>query len=96
MYAVIFTSHRKGSADGYDAMAQRMETLSREQPGFVSIESVRSVDGRGITVCCWETIESLREWKKNLEHREAQTMGREKWYDSYHIRICKIEEEYGF
>jgi heme-degrading monooxygenase HmoA len=45
-------------------MAERMDALSREQPGFVSIESVRSADGRGITVCCWETLESLKEWKK--------------------------------
>ncbi len=96
MYAVIFTSQEKEQAEGYDAMAERMDALTRLQPGFVSIESARNEAGFGITVCCWETLDALKEWKKNLEHKEAQVMGREKWYESYRVRICTIEEEYGF
>jgi hypothetical protein len=30
------------------------------------------------------------------EHREAQQLGRERWYRSYRIRVCRVESGYGF
>jgi heme-degrading monooxygenase HmoA len=93
-YAVIFTSLRTEGDNGYSEMAEKMEQLARQQPGFLGIESAR--DGLGITVSYWESPEAIRNWKMNSEHLFAQQQGREKWYASYKVRICKVERDYGF
>ncbi|WP_421197136.1 antibiotic biosynthesis monooxygenase family protein [Aeromonas enteropelogenes] len=92
-YAVIFTSERTDVDEGYAAMAERMLTLARTQPGFLGVESAR--DGVGITVSYWRDLESIRHWKSDLEHREAQRLGREQWYRTFKTRIARVERDYG-
>lgn len=92
-YAVIFTSLRTDGDDGYGEMAQKMVELASQQAGFLGIESAR--EDVGITVSYWSSLESIKLWKANIEHREAQKAGREKWYSSFKIRIAKVERDYG-
>ncbi|MEL3927901.1 antibiotic biosynthesis monooxygenase [Aeromonas enteropelogenes] len=92
-YAVIFTSQRTDVDEGYAAMAERMLALARTQPGFLGVESAR--DGVGITVSYWRDLESIRHWKSDLEHREAQRLGREQWYRTFKTRIARVERDYG-
>ncbi len=92
-YAVIFTNHRTEVDEGYGAMADRMVELAADQPGFLGVESVR--DGLGITVSYWESLEAIKHWKQNAEHKEAQRLGHEKWYASFKLRIAKVERDYG-
>lgn len=94
--AVIFTSCRKMDVAGYDEMAERMNKLSRAQPGFLGIQSVREASGHGITVSYWKRLDDVANWKRNVEHREAQSKGKSNWYSGYEIRICKVEREYKF
>lgn len=93
-YAVIFTSQRKDGDDGYSEMADKMDELARMQPGFIDAESARDASGYGITVSYWESLEAIRSWKQNEEHLVAQEKGRQVWYESYKVRICKVEREY--
>ena len=52
--AVIFTSRRTvNDVDGYAAMAERMDALAAEQPGYRGIESVRDPGGLSITISYW-------------------------------------------
>jgi len=92
-YAVIFTSTRTEGDNGYSAMADAMEKLAETQPGYLGIESARSEIG--ITVSYWESLEAIKNWKENAQHLVAQKMGKEKWYEQYHLRIAKVEREYG-
>lgn len=95
--AVIFTNRRTGDDDeGYLAMADRMDVLAQEQPGYVGIESVRQPDGDGITVSYWADLAAARAWKANTEHLVAQHLGRTRWYDRYTVRIASVEREYSF
>jgi heme-degrading monooxygenase HmoA len=89
-YAVIFTSRRRSRDDGYAATAARMEELARQQPGFIGVESARGDDGLGITVSYWESLEAVAGWGRNAEHLLAQKYGREKWYESFTLRICAV------
>lgn len=91
-YAVIFTSLRTGVTEGYADTAERMIELAREQPGFLGIESARQAVG--ITVSYWASLEAIRSWKQDAEHRLAQQRGRTQWYESYKVRICKVERDY--
>lgn len=93
-YAVIFTSMRTDTADGYGEMAEAMVELAKTQPGFLGVESARNE--LGITVSYWESLEAIKNWKQNSDHLLAQRYGREKWYSHYKTRICKVERDYGF
>lgn len=92
-YAVIFTSLRTKGDHGYAEMATKMVQLALEQPGFLGVESAR--EDVGITVSYWSDLESIKKWKANLEHQEAQRLGHEKWYASFKTRISKVEHDYG-
>lgn len=93
-YAVIFTSFRTEGDHGYGEMARLMEELASTMPGFLGIESAR--DGLGITVSYWENTEAIQNWHQQSQHQLAQQKGYEIWYQSFKIRICKVEREYGF
>jgi heme-degrading monooxygenase HmoA len=92
-YAVIFTSHRTADENGYGKMAQKMVELAAKQPGFLGVESARQ--DVGITVSYWTDLDAIRNWKRNIEHRKAQKLGREKWYSAFKVRISKVERDYG-
>ncbi len=94
-YAVIFTARRAEGDHGYSAMAERMEKLAAEMPGYLGIESARNEDGFGITVSYWESEEAIASWKRNVDHLEAQRKGRADWYQDYRVRIAKVERVYG-
>jgi heme-degrading monooxygenase HmoA len=96
-YAVVFTSRRTAAdPDGYEATAERMVELAAGQPGFLGVESARGADGVGITVSYWDSPEAIRRWREHAEHRLAQQGGRATWYDRYHLRVCRVEADYGF
>jgi heme-degrading monooxygenase HmoA len=92
-YAVIFTSKLANTA-GYAQMALKMEELAQQQAGFMGMDSAR--EDVGITVSYWKDVESIQAWKKNVDHLNAQELGKTKWYESYSVRIAKVEREYNF
>jgi heme-degrading monooxygenase HmoA len=95
-FAVIFTSRRDEQAgDGYAETADRMFALAQEQPGFLGFDTART-DGLGITVCYWESVAGIAAWKAQAEHAAAQREGRARWYESYDIRVARVERAYGF
>lgn len=91
-YAVIFTNIKNEDDEGYAQTASRMVELAQLQPGFLGLESAR--EEVGITVSYWRDLESIKAWKANAEHIEAQKNGNKKWYKSYTTRIAKVEREY--
>lgn len=93
-WAVIFTSELADDTAGYDEMAERMVELAARQPGFLGIESAR--DGLGITVSYWRDLPSIAAWRADVEHREAQRLGRQRWYRSYRLRIARVERDWQF
>lgn len=93
-YAVIFTSVLNEDDVGYSDTSSRMVKLAKNQEGFLGLETARS--DIGITVSYWQSIEAIANWKNNSEHLLAQNKGKDKWYKSYKIRICKVEREYEF
>ena len=93
-YAVIFSSVNTENVEDYSEMANRMVELASQQPGFLGVESARNE--LGITVSYWKDLESIKKWKQNSEHLEAQRKGRSDWYKSYKTRIAKVERDYGF
>jgi heme-degrading monooxygenase HmoA len=92
-YAVIFTSIRTDGDNGYSEIAKHMVALAAKQPGFLGIESARQEIS--ITVSYWSSLEAIKAWKVNLDHRQAQSRAKD-WYAKFRVRICRVEREYGF
>ncbi|MCV6623844.1 MAG: antibiotic biosynthesis monooxygenase [Cellvibrionaceae bacterium] len=92
-YAVIFSSIRSEDDEGYGEMADRMLLLAAEQEGFLGVESAR--EELGITVSYWADLESIKAWKANAQHRQAQALGHSRWYSHFKTRIAKVERDYG-
>lgn len=92
-YAVIFTSVRTEGDNGYSETAKQMLELASTQPGFLGFESVRQEIG--ISVSYWSSLESIKAWKENVAHRQAQARARD-WYKTFRVRVCRVEREYGF
>jgi heme-degrading monooxygenase HmoA len=95
-FAVIFSSRRNAGDQGYSAMADRMVELAKAQPGFLGVESARDAEGFGITVSYWKDEAAIAAWKAHAEHAVARQMGRERWYESFNVRIARVERGYGF
>lgn len=93
-YAVIFTSIRKDGDYGYKDMSKKMADMAANSEGFLGMESAR--EDIGITVSYWKDLESIRKWKSNTDHLEAQKFGKEKWYSHYKVRISKVDRDYEF
>jgi len=93
-YSVIFTSIRTEGDNGYAEMADRMVELARQQDGFLGVESARNKIG--ITVSYWRDLECIKKWRENMEHSVAREKGRKEWYQSFKVRIAKVERDYGF
>ena len=91
-YAVIFTSVRKATDDGYAAAAARMLELASQQPGFLGFETARQEIG--ISVSYWSSPDAIAAWKAHVEHLETQRDA-DRWYESFRVRVCRVEREYG-
>jgi len=92
-FAVIFTSIRTDGDNGYEETAKQMLELAAEQPGFLGFESARQE--LGISISYWASQEAITAWKENFIHRQAQSRAKD-WYQTFRVRICRVEREYGF
>ena len=93
-YVVIFTSIRTNVEDGYSETNDKITELAKQQEGFLGMESARA--GLGISAIYWRDLESIQRWRNNEDHQLAKVRGIKDWYAAYHIRIAKVEREYGF
>jgi len=89
MFAVIFRATVAELDDEYFRMAERMKALAFEKYGCLDFVSVTEGDEE-IAISYWETEQHIRDWKNDPEHRLAQSKGRDMWYKSFGVEICKI------
>lgn len=96
-YAAILSTRRTSEdPDGYADMGARMARLAEAQPGYLGRDSLDGRDGRELTVVYYDTEEAIRRWAEHSEHLVAQRLGRERWYESYEVRIARVERAYHF
>jgi heme-degrading monooxygenase HmoA len=93
-YAVIFSSVLDDHIAGYEKTAEKMLALAKTQPGFLGVDSARNQIG--ITVSYWQSLDDIQSWKQHSEHLNVQEQGKQDWYRTYKVRICRVEKEYEF
>lgn len=97
-YAVISaTTLKPMSAETgarYLAMTERMLDLAQLQDGFLGREAARD-DKLGISVSYWRSMAAIDAWRTEAAHMAVKAFGRLEVYATWHIRICRVECEYG-
>ena len=93
MFAVIFKAEMNEIDGDYLEIASRMRELAIHQYGCKEFSSVTEGD-REISISYWESEEQIMAWKQNIEHLEAQRLGRERWYKSYSVEVVQVIRHY--
>ena len=89
MYAVIFRAKIKELDAQYLKMAERMRTLAINEYGC--IEFTACTEGNDeIAISYWPSLEHIKAWHQNPEHKIAQELGKTKWYDSYQVQVTEV------
>ena len=89
MIAVIFKATIAEFDDEYFRTAERLKDLAFTKYGCQDFISVTE-GNEEIAISYWQTMQQIRDWKNDPEHRRAQKLGRDKWYKSFNVEICKI------
>jgi heme-degrading monooxygenase HmoA len=89
MLVVIFKATIAEFDDEYSRTVVRLKELAFNQYGCQDFFSVTQGD-QEIAISYWQSMQQIRDWKNDPEHKHAQTMGREKWYKSYKVEICEV------
>jgi heme-degrading monooxygenase HmoA len=97
MVVVVFRSRLKpGIEKEIEETDSRMAALAATMPGYVSYRQYASADGDGVAVVEFESHETAAAWRAHPEHREAQRLGRERWFSEYRITVCDVARDYSF
>ena len=97
-YLVVFRSTRKLD-DGvvYSEWSEKMEILVKTIDGYEKHFGFRDPDTReGLTISYFNSLDAISEWKNLADHKVAQDLGREKFYEEYSVQICEILREYEY
>ena len=84
----VFRSRlQPGVEEEYGTLAAKMTALAQGMPGFVDTKTFTHADGERVTVVTFEDIESHNAWKEHPAHRQAQELGRTRFYSEYSIQV---------
>ena len=97
MVTAVFRSRlRAENTDGFQRLADRMLQIAQSMPGFVSYKVYVADDGERCSIIEFESPELLRAWREHPEHREAQRLGRECFYEEYTLQVSEPARESRF
>jgi len=86
----VFRSRlRSECADEFHELAGRMMKLAESMPGFISYKVYTSEDGERCSIVEFESHEQLLAWRNLPEHRTAQQIGRERYYEEYTLHVTE-------
>lgn len=94
MYAVIFTAEIAHLDEQYTRTASRMRELAFSEYGCSGFTSTTEGD-REIAISYWPDLASIAAWRADPSHREAQALGKSRWYRSYRVEVVRVLREYG-
>jgi heme-degrading monooxygenase HmoA len=87
---------RPQAGEEYQRWARRMSELASAMPGFVSLKTFAADDGERVSIIEFESEGTHAAWRNHPEHREAQRLGRDRFYSEFQIQICSPVRRYDF
>jgi heme-degrading monooxygenase HmoA len=98
MIAVIFEVWTKPNRQkDYLDIAARLKPELEKIDGFISVERFQSLsdDGKLLSLSFWRDEEAVTRWRTQVEHREAQAVGRKSIFRDYRLRVVSVVRDYG-
>ena len=98
MMAVIFEVWpASGRKDDYLRMAAALRSEVEQIDGFISVERFESLyeQGKLLSLQFWRDDEAIGRWRRHLEHRKAQAVGKGGMFANYRLRIAEVVRDYG-
>lgn len=97
MIAVIFEVWpAKENRDEYFDIAATMRPLLNDIDGFISVERFESLvePGKILSLSFFRDEEAVLSWRNAIQHRKAQSLGRDSFFRNYRLRVAKIIRDY--
>lgn len=93
MFVVVFRTRLRPGLDQaalatLGTLGARMYQLATGMPGFVSYKDFAAADGESVSIVEFASQETLLAWREHPEHKEAQRLGRERFFAEYRIQVC--------
>jgi heme-degrading monooxygenase HmoA len=98
MIAVIFeVIPNPGKKEEYLNIAASLRPELDDIEGFISIERFQSFSNpeKVLSLSFWKDEASIQQWRNLEMHRQAQSKGRNKIFQDYHLRIAHVVRDYG-
>jgi heme-degrading monooxygenase HmoA len=76
------------------AIGEELKAIAQSMPGFVDYKEYAAEDGEFVTIVMFEDAAALRAWREHPRHREAITLGYDRWMSSYDIAVCEVQRRY--
>ena len=77
----------------YREWAARTEALARAMPGFADFKTFVAADPaqdvEQVSIVVFDSLEAHQAWRDHPDHRRAQGLGRQRFYESYSIHVCQ-------
>lgn len=90
MVVTIFRSRLRPENEAeFQDLAGKMMKLAQSMPGFISYKVFVSEDGERCSIVEFESHEELVAWRNLPAHREAQRIGRERYYQEYTLHVTE-------
>ena len=97
MFAVIFeVTFNDNAQASYQTLASQLSTELEKADGFISNERFQSLTtpGKLLSLSYWLDEEALQNWRNQMEHRQAQSQGRNGIFKDYHIHVAQVVRHY--
>jgi len=96
-YVIVFRSRlRPGVEEAYGRRGDEIYAMAERMPGMLAAKDFTAEDGERVSIVEFDTEEHLLAWRDHAEHRRVQAEGRELFYSTYSIQICKVERSASF
>lgn len=86
-------SKRSPAHYGYKDLASRLREKAMSDFGCTAFISATE-NGREIAISYWPDLESIKRWKADELHLQAQNLGQAIWYENYTVQVCEIRYQY--
>jgi heme-degrading monooxygenase HmoA len=91
MMLIVFRSKLTAAAgEDYRRMNDAMSAHAKTFPGFIEAKSFTAEDGERLALVRWQDAATLEAWATDVKHRQAQRLGRERWYEYYKIEVAEV------
>lgn len=95
-FAVIFSFRlRDVNLSEYHRRSGLLMDKAMRLSGFYGEEAIRLEDRNGLTVSYWRSLEDIKEWRDDTEHKATRLLGTKNWYQQYDLRVVEINRSYG-